>query len=260
MYKEIFSFSELNIYKDKIKSGRTIFFFDVQGVIIRNNNFHEALNYKKYEEKLKNLCIQKNENYIKIAKYGRFFKSKLTEDFLLLFLNDLRSCGVELCLLTFARYSVDRERALKNLKVLDCFDREIWTGGIDKGLLLIEYVKMRSAQEPLEQVFFVDDKEEHLNSAKKAIDEYIQCNKNTTLEYELFAYKKYPVTTVNEFDFLKFWEIVIQTYKKNKIIRSQLMPQRTEEKKTSIVTKQYKNKFFPKNNMLNKKKPQSEKK
>jgi hypothetical protein len=223
MYKEIFSFSELFQYQTQLEKHRSIFFFDVQGVIIRNNNCHEALSYKKYEDKLKNLCIQHNENYIKIARFGRFFKSKLTEELLPSFLTNLNKINVELCLLTFARYSVDRERALKNLKVLNYFDRQIWAGGIDKGLLLVEYLKTKLPDKQIDQVFFIDDKEEHLSSAKKALDEYILLSKKT-LTYELLWYQKYPVTPVSEFDFLKFWKGVIQHYKKNKLKKNSPKP------------------------------------
>lgn len=215
MYKEIFSFSEL-FYSDKDINDGTIIFFDIQGVILKNNNYHEALTLKKYEEKLKILCNQNNENYVKITRFGRFFKSTLTENLLLDFLKKLVNLNVELCLLTFARYSIDRERALKNLKVLNYFHRQIWAGGIDKGLLLVEYLKTRPIENPVRHVIFIDDKQEHLASAKKTLDEYI--NKyNNDLTYELFCYQKHPVKPVSEIDFVEFWKNVINSYKKQKI-------------------------------------------
>ncbi len=215
MYKEIFSFSEL-FYSDKDINEGTVIFFDIQGVILKNNNFHEALSSKKYEEKLKNLCNQQNENYIKITRFGRFFKSSLTEALLLDFLKKLVNLGVELCLLTFARYSADRERALKNLKVLNYFHRQIWAGGIDKGLLLVEYLKTRPVETPVSNVIFIDDKKEHLASARKTLDEYIE-KYNIDLKYQLCCYQKHPVKPVSEIDFLDFWKNVIIGYKKNKI-------------------------------------------
>ena len=221
MYKEIFSFSELFAYEDIFQSNRCIFFFDVQGVIIRNNNYHEALHHKRYEDRLRLLCAQQKENYIKITKFGRFFKSKLTEELLLLFLHNLHDFGVELCLLTFARYSADREKALKNHKVLSFFHRQIWAGGIDKGLLMVEYLKTKiNDEEKIEKIFFVDDKKEHLNSVKKALDGYLSTHKFLNIKYELFSYQKYPVYPVSEIEFVTFWNKVIQSYKKNKVKKS----------------------------------------
>jgi hypothetical protein len=232
MYKEIFSFSEL-FYSDKDINEGTVMFFDIQGVILKNNNYHEALVLKKYEEKLKNLCNQHNENYIKISRFGRFFKSTLTETLLLDFLKKLVNLGVELCLLTFARYSTDRERALKNLKVLNYFHRQIWAGGIDKGLLLVEYLKTRPVENPVTNVIFIDDKKEHLASARKTLDEYINDN-NLELKYKLCCYQKHPVKPVNEIDFLEFWKNVIISYKKNKI-KKQYMKKNATTNKTVIA-------------------------
>jgi predicted phosphatase len=216
MYQQIYSFNELSKYKEIFAQYNCVFFFDVQGVIIRNNNFHEALLYRKFSDQLKNLCLQQNENYIKISKFGRFFKSKLTEEILPKFLNELRNLGVELCLLTFARYSADRERTLKNHKILSYFHKQIWAGGINKGLLITEYLKIKVQEnKKIDKVFFIDDKKEHLDTAKIFLDIYQE--KNQDIEYELLSYQKYPVYPVNEFDFLKFWRTVIQVYKNNKL-------------------------------------------
>jgi predicted phosphatase len=219
MYKEIFSFGELLPSYKKFFHKKTIIFFDIQGVLIKNNNFHEALNNKKYEGKLKDLCSQQNENYVKIARFGRFFKSALTENMLPAFLKELVDSGAELCLLTFARYSNDREKALKNLKILDYFHRQIWAGGIDKGLLLVEYLKtkesIKTKDNGIEYVWFFDDKDEHLDSAKKNLDEYITKNQ-LDLAYELFCYQNNPIVPVNDNDFMQFWQNVIQAFKNYK--------------------------------------------
>jgi hypothetical protein len=236
MFKEIFSFGELLPNYKKYINEKTIIFFDIQGVLIKNNNFHEALNDKKYEDKLKNLCFQQNENYIKIARFGRFFKSSLTENILPDFLKTLVDNKVELCLLTFARYSNDREKALKVLKILDYFHRQIWAGGIDKGLLLVEYLKTKNND--ISSVIFIDDKMEHLESAEKNLKEYKQ-KYNLDLEYKLFCYQKNPITSVNENDFLQFWQAVIQAfknYKKNQLKKNYLKNKNTQKINRKINT------------------------
>lgn len=221
-YQEILSFKKLFSYFHEYiahhQDSDVVFFFDIQGVLIKNNNFHEALASKKFEDRLRAICDDYEENYVKVARFGRFFKSKLTEDMLPIILNNLRDVKVELCLLTFARYSTDRETALKNHKVLHHFHKQIWTGGINKGLVMVEYLKSKKQLKDL-VVIFIDDKLSHLKSVYDAIHKENKDPASTlhTTDLKLFLYNQDPVLPVTEQDFDAFWKNVIRHYKKQNL-------------------------------------------
>lgn len=214
-YKEIKQFRDLSNYYEILKKKKSIIFFDIQGVIILNNDFHEALNVKKYNNLLNQICKNRKENFLKISKFGRFYNSSLTDEKLPYYLSEMRSLNIELCLLTFARYSIDREKALKNHQVLKFFNQQIWAGGINKGILMIEYLKTRLEDNlSIEQVFFIDDKIEHLESAKTALENYKKNYFSNYFSYELFLYNKNPIKKVDEEEFIFYWNSVIDFYKK----------------------------------------------
>lgn len=204
----------LKKYKNDTTDNHIICFFDIQGVLIKNNNFHEALAIGKNEELFRGLCDKYNEkNYVKVARFGRFYDSKLTEEFLPLILKNLLDINVELCLLTFARYSKDRENALKNHNILDFFKHQIWTGGIDKGVVMMEYLKSKKYSGPI-RILFIDDKLTHLTSVSRAYREESHNNNLQIAELKLFLYTRDAVSSVKEEDFIIFWEKILKNYKK----------------------------------------------
>lgn len=223
-YEEVDGFKLLfdhlcEIINNNKDNSNIVIFFDIQGVLIKNNNFHEALSFKVFEDRLKNICREEDENFVKISRFGRFYDSQLTDNLLPVILNNLKNFDfkefVELCLLTFARYSVDRERALKKHGILDHFDKQIWAGGINKGLVMVEYLKSRKQTDNL-IVVFVDDKISHLKSVYDAIkkEQQKQESKLRVKMLKSYLYTQDSVVGVSEEDFDEFWYNIIKVYKK----------------------------------------------
>lgn len=204
----------LFLFNDLVKSYQhlfkrdTIFFFDIEGTILKTNIYHEVLYQQKYMDILKNVCERYNENHLHIARYGRFFNRRLTDKSLYTLLQMLKKNKSETCILTFAKYSFDREKALKDQKIY--FNNQIWTSGGNKGEFISEFLKRKKQ---FTKIFFIDDKIEHITNVEEVFFNLPQ--------YEIFTflYEGTKNLEVTEEGFRSFWTSVLINYQERKNTR-----------------------------------------
>ncbi|OED45364.1 hypothetical protein AB836_02030 [Rickettsiales bacterium (ex Bugula neritina AB1)] len=203
MMRQISFFSELVREYKQFFQKDTIFFFDIEGTILKTNIYHEALYQQKYNDILKSICEKYEENYLYISRYGRFFNRNLTDKSIYTLLHILKKNQSDICILTFAKYSFDREKSLKDKKIY--FNNQIWTSGNNKGEFILEFLKRKKN---FKKIFFIDDKIEHIENVENIFN--IQ-KKN----YELFTflYKNLNIFEVTKESFISFWTSVIMHYK-----------------------------------------------